>query len=200
VLQFVRRYPQRCSGLVFINTYACWVSRSDYPEGTPPEEIANSRESINKAWGRSGLPAPAAASQAGNEAFLQWNAAIQRAMATPDEVVEGLGALAELDSRDVLPEINVPTLVMARTGLPPGAFARTRYVAEHVPHARFVEIPGFDIAPFYETPQLILDQIEEFIGNRQSISQNRKDRAGRIDPAILSSKRRTANCGQDRSW
>ena len=78
VLQFVRRYPQRCSGLVFINTYACWVSRSDYPEGTPPEEIANSRESINKAWGRSGLPAPAAASQAGNEAFLQWNAAPAR--------------------------------------------------------------------------------------------------------------------------
>ena len=172
MLQFLHRYPQRCSGLVFINTYACWAARPGYPAGASPEEIARTREFFGKAWGGTGFPVPAAPSQAGNDEFLQWNAAIQRAMATPDEVVEGLGALAELDSRDVLPEINVPTLVMARTGLPPGAFARTRYVAEHVPHARFVEIPGFDIAPFYETPQLILDQIEEFIGNRQSISQN----------------------------
>ncbi len=148
VLQFVHRYPQRCSGLVFINTYACWAARHGYPAGAPPEEIARTREFLSKAWGRTGFPVPAAPSQARNDGFLQWNATIQRAMATPDEVLEGLGALAELDSRDVLPEIHVPTLVMTRTGLPPGAFARTRYVAEHVRHARFVELPGFDIAPF----------------------------------------------------
>lgn len=161
VLQFVRRYPQRFSGLVLINTYtyACWVSRSDYPEGTPPEEIANSREFINKAWGRTGLPAPAAPSQAGNEAFLQWNATLQHVIATPNAVVAGLSVLAELDSRDVLPDIRVPTLVMARTGLTPGAFARTQYMATRVSHARFIELPGPDIAPCYETPEVVLRQI-----------------------------------------
>ena len=52
---------------------------------------------------------------------------------------------------------------MARTGLAPGAFARTRYISDHIEHAHFVELPGSDIAPFYEAPELILDHIEEFI-------------------------------------
>ena len=63
----------------------------------------------------------------------------------------------------LLPQIRVPTLVIARTGLAPGAFARARYIADHIARAEFVELPGSDVAPFYETPELILDNIEEFI-------------------------------------
>lgn len=163
VLEFVSRYPQRCSGLVFINTYACWATRPGYAAGAPPEEIAKTREFMAKAWGRAGFPVPTAPSQAGNAEFLRWSASIQRAMASPSAVLDGLAELERLDSRQVLSQIRVPTLVMARTGLAPGAFARTRYIADHIPHARFVELPGSDIAPFYETPALILDHIEEFL-------------------------------------
>ena len=115
------------------------------------------------AWGREGFPVPSAPSQAGNAEFLRWSASIQRAMASPSAVLEGLATLADLDSRYVLPQIRVPTLVMARTGLAPAAFARARYIADHIHDARFVELPGADVAPFYETPQLILDHIEEFV-------------------------------------
>lgn len=163
VLQFVGRYPQRCSGLIFINTYACWGGRPGYAAGATPEEIAKTREFMARAWGRDGFPVPSAPSQAGNAEFLRWSACIQRAMASPSAVLEGLATLADLDSRYVLSGIRVPTLVMARTGLAPGAFARALYIAEHVPDARFVELPGSDVAPFYETPELILDHIEKFV-------------------------------------
>jgi len=162
-LQFVSRYPQRCSGLIFINTYACWAARPGYAAGAPPEEIAKTREFLGKSWGRTGFPVPTAPSQTDNAEFLRWYASIQRAMASPSAMLQDLGELEALDSRHVLSQIRAPTLVMARTGLAPGAFARTRYIADHIPHARFVEIPGSDIAPFYETPELILDHIEEFI-------------------------------------
>lgn len=163
VLEFVRRHPDRCSGLVFINTYACWAAHRDYPMGAPPDEIAKTREFIAKAWGRTGFPVPSAPSQSKNAAFLQWSAKIQAAMATTDDVLAGLREMAELDARDVLPQIRVPVLVMARAGLSPGAFARTRYLADHIAGASFVEIPGADIAPFYEFPEVILDRIESFV-------------------------------------
>jgi pimeloyl-ACP methyl ester carboxylesterase len=163
VLEFLNRYPQRCSGLVFINTHACWAARPGYAAGAPPEEIAKTREFMAKAWGRTGFPVPSASSQAGNAEFLLWSATIQRAMASPSAVLEGLAELEALDSRPILPQIRVPTLVIARTGLAPGAFARARYIADHIAHAEFVEVPGSDVAPFYETPELILDSIEEFI-------------------------------------
>ena len=162
-LQFVKRYPQRCSGLIFINTYACWAGRPGYAAGAPPEEIARTRDFMAKAWGREGFPVPSAPSQAGNAEFLRWSASIQRAMASPEGVREGLATLEGLDSRDVLPQIRVPSLVMARTGLSAGAFARARYLADQIPGARFVELPGADVAPFYETPEVILDAIEEFV-------------------------------------
>ena len=165
VLEFVRRHPQRCSGLIFVNTYACWAARADYGAGAPPEEVAKVREFMAKAWGRDGFPVPSAPSQAGNAAFLRWSAAVQRAMASPEELLQGLTTLETLDSRSVLPQVQVPTLVMARTGLAPGAFARARYIADHVPDARFVELPGADVAPFYETPELVLDQIETFVSS-----------------------------------
>ena len=163
VLEFLSRYPERCSGLIFINTYACWSARPDYATGAPPEEIVRTRDFMLKTWGREGFPVPTAPSQAGNAGFLRWSAAIQRAMATPEVVVEGLREMENLDSRNVLSQIRVPTLVMARTGLPPGAFARTRYIAEHITNARFVELPGADIAPFYEAPEMVLDHIERFV-------------------------------------
>lgn len=163
VLEFLSRYPQRCSGLIFINTYGCWARRPGYAAGAPPEEIARTREFMANAWGREGYPVPSAPSQAGNAEFLRWSASIQRAMASPDAVLNGLTTLENLDLRYVLPQIRVPTLVMARTGLTLGAFARTRYIADHIPDARFIELPGSDVAPFYETPELILDQVEQFI-------------------------------------
>jgi len=41
-------------------------------------------------------------------------------------------------------------------------YARAKYIADNIPNARFVELPGSDVAPFYETPELILNEIEEF--------------------------------------
>lgn len=163
VLEFVNRYPQRCAGLIFINTFACWASRPGYAAGAPPEEIARARDFMANAWGREGYPVPSAPSQAGNAEFLRWSASLQRAMASSHAVMKGLATLEDLDLRYVLPQIRVPALVMGRVGLPPGAYARARYIADHIPDARFVELPGSDVAPFYEAPELILDQIEEFV-------------------------------------
>ena len=59
------------------------------------------------------------------------SASIQRAMASPSSVLDGLAELERLDSIHVLPQIRVPTLVMARTGLAPGLSPARAYLGSH---------------------------------------------------------------------
>lgn len=175
VLAFVDRHPQRCSGLVFINTMACWARRPDYPEGHPPEVIARFKEFFSQSWGHAEFSARYIPSQADNPAFLQWFAKLQRAMAAPRAVVENLSLLERLDARPLLPHIRVPTLVMSRRQLAFTTLAQTRYLADHIAGARFVELPGADGAPTWETPELILDHIEEFVtGRRHGVEPERR--------------------------
>jgi DNA-binding NarL/FixJ family response regulator len=71
---------------------------------------------------------------------------------------------ALIDIRAVLPSVRVPTLVIHRTG--PGledVQARGRYVAERIPGARLVELPGVDYLPWIGDPDAVLDEIETFV-------------------------------------
>ena len=69
----------------------------------------------------------------------------------------------EVDVRSVLPAIQVPTLVIARAGnavLPPH---HSRYLAEHIAGARYLEFPGADLLYFTGDADQVLDAIEEWV-------------------------------------
>jgi class 3 adenylate cyclase len=70
---------------------------------------------------------------------------------------------AEIDIRPVLRSIRVPTLVIHRTGDMCLGVDEGRYVAERIPGAKFVELPGVDHLPFVGDQEAILDEIEEFL-------------------------------------
>ena len=70
----------------------------------------------------------------------------------------------ELDVRHLLPSVRVPTLILHRTGDALVPVASGRYLAEHIPGARYVEIPGIDhLVVDNETQDVIADEIEEFL-------------------------------------
>jgi class 3 adenylate cyclase len=70
----------------------------------------------------------------------------------------------EIDVRHLLPSVRVPTLVLHRTGDALVPVAAGRYLAEHIPGARYVEIPGMDhLVLDNETQDVIADEIEEFV-------------------------------------
>jgi class 3 adenylate cyclase len=73
-----------------------------------------------------------------------------------------------MDLRSVLRTVEVPTLVLCRTGARLGAPAGSRHLAEEIPGARFVELPGNDFFPFAGDADAVADEVEEFLTGTRS--------------------------------
>ena len=67
----------------------------------------------------------------------------------------------------MLPAIQVPTLVLSRTGDSPAA----RYLAERIPGAKYVELPGADHIEFVGDADSLVDEIEEFLTGVRPIAE-----------------------------
>jgi DNA-binding NarL/FixJ family response regulator len=78
-----------------------------------------------------------------------------------------------LDIRDVLPRINVPTLILHRTDDTWIDVGHARYMAQHIPNATFVELPGSEHRPWLGDVDAIADQVEIFLTGQKSRPRRR---------------------------
>jgi class 3 adenylate cyclase len=105
----------------------------------------------------------------------------------------------EIDIRNVLPAIRVPTLVVHKTDDRAVPVEAGRYLAEHIPDAKLVERPGVDHFPFVGDYEGLVDEVEEFLtGSRRSREPDRV-LATVLFTDIVGSTERAAELG-DRSW
>lgn len=160
---FAATYPQRTIALVMIGSYARRLRGEGYPWGPSVAERDAFLEEIRNHWGGPVGLEERAPSVAHDPAFRQWWAAYLRRGASPGAAVALTRMNTEIDIRHVLPTVRVPTLVVHRTGDPCLKVHEGRYLAEHIPGAKFVELPGIDHLPFVGAQDEILDEIEEFL-------------------------------------
>jgi class 3 adenylate cyclase len=124
---------------------------------------------------------------------------MQRSMASPRTVHVFLRALFQVDVRPLLPLVQAPTLVLHRRDFPLLPIEHGRYLAEHLPNARLVELPGADGPLTWEHPEVTLGHIEEFLtGVRQHVPTTRV-LATVLFTDIVGSTERAAELG-DRRW
>src|SRR5262249_59787300 len=95
--------------------------------------------------------------------LVAWFARLQRLGASPNEARVILDAMVDLDVRQALPRIRVPTLVMHRPEELVWDVRHSRYLAEHIPGARYVELQGSDSFPFVGDSDAIIEEVEEFL-------------------------------------
>jgi pimeloyl-ACP methyl ester carboxylesterase len=93
----------------------------------------------------------------------RWHAHACRFAGTPGSARAWFDMTMEIDIRDVLPTIRVPTLVLHRTHDAVVPLEAGRYLAAHIPEAKLVELPGSDHYPFSGGSQDYIDEIEEFV-------------------------------------
>lgn len=196
-LKFYARYPQRCSGLILVNASAGLGAAPDYPEGHPPEFLQALGEQIRASWGREQVDPIVAPGQA-SPAQLRLFARMQRAMASPKAVQANLEISGTIDSRDVLPQVAVPTLVITHTELTIFTAAQARYVARHIRGARYEELPG-NPRIAWDNAERLLQLIEEFVTGQVHAQPPRRVLATLLMTDIVDSTRQLAKLG-DAAW
>ena len=162
--------PERVGALIMYASIARTSWAPDHEWAMTVEDRAAWTERTVATWGEvdgPGLPV-LAPSMGGDRSLATWYARLQRLSASPSEARILLNAASELDVRDMLPRVRVPTLVMHRSGDNAWDPRHSRYLAEHIPGARLVELDGVDSFPFVGDSEAIVEEIEEFLTGRRS--------------------------------
>jgi class 3 adenylate cyclase len=105
----------------------------------------------------------------------------------------------EMDVRAILSSIDVPTLVLHRTGDRMIAAAQGRYLVDEIPGARYVELPGNDHLPFVGDLDVVLDEVEEFLVGSRGGTESERALATILFTDIVGSTEKAAELG-DRGW
>jgi class 3 adenylate cyclase/pimeloyl-ACP methyl ester carboxylesterase len=163
-------YPERIGALIMYASIARTSWASDYDWAMRSEEREALSERNLAAWGEVNSEAMSAwaPSMADDPALVAWFARMQRLAASPGEARIIFRAMVDLDVRDVLPQIRVPTLVMHRPKEQVWDVRHSRYLAEHIPGARYVELDGIDSFPFVGDSDAIVEEVEEFLTGARS--------------------------------
>jgi len=159
---FAATYPERTHALILCGTFATGtLDPVDSPGGQRWVDAFQHVLDLVEQWGEGrtlGVFAPSADS----ESDRIGRGIFERSAATPQMTRTLLTMAVDTDVRDVLPSIRVPTLVLNRQNefVP---VEHAQYLAEHIPGARLVVLPGADHLPFYGDAGGYADEIEEFL-------------------------------------
>ena len=124
------------------------VASEDYPWAPERVQVELACEMVDEEWGSGMLSEVYGPSLAGDAEFARWWARYQRVGASPSMAKAMIGLAAEIDIREVLPVIAVPTLVLHRKGDRLWPVEGARWIAGQIPEARLVELEGDDHWPF----------------------------------------------------
>jgi class 3 adenylate cyclase len=157
--------PERIGALIMYASIARTSWAPDYDWAMTSEQREQLSDRNMAIWGEVNRDAMSAwaPSMSEDPALVAWFARMQRLAASPTEARIISRAMVELDVREALPRIRVPTLVMHRPQELVWDVRHSRYLAEHIPGARYVELEGSDSFPFVGDSEAILEEIEEFL-------------------------------------
>lgn len=160
---FAATYPDRTIALTMIGSYARRLWAEDYPWGPTAEKREEFLKIIAESWGGPVGIEDRAPSVANDPAFREWWARYLRMGASPGAAIALTKMNAQIDVRPILPSIQVPTLVIHRTGDRCLLVDEGKHMADKIPGAKFVEFPGDDHLPFVGDADSILEEIEWFL-------------------------------------
>jgi pimeloyl-ACP methyl ester carboxylesterase len=165
---FAATYPEKTEALVMIGSYARRMRDADYPWGPSREERDAFLDTILREWGGPVGLDVRGPSRLHDPAFREWWASYLRMGASPGAAVALTRMNAEIDIRDLLPSIQVPTLVLHRTDDQCLKVEEGRYLASRIRGATFVELAGADHLPFLGDQDAIFAAIATFLGARRT--------------------------------
>jgi class 3 adenylate cyclase len=171
---FAATLPERVRSLTLYAAFARSTRTDDYPAAWTAEERDAAMRQMVAAWGEGGFAARFAPSHADDAPLREWLGRLQRMALGPGEAAAAMELNGRLDVRHVLGSIRVPTLLLHRTADRGIRVEHSRYLAEHIPGARLVELEGEDTLPFLGDSAAVIGEIDEFLtGDRRPLEHDR---------------------------
>lgn len=189
---FAATHPSRSTALVVLDGYA--------DAGGTAFVRDEAHAAFARMWGSGMIQHLANPDMPWNEEVRAAWARMERLALSPRTLALMMSLVTEVDVRAVLPTVRVPTLVVQHSDgviLPP---AKGKYIAEHVPDAKYVEVPGRNIYHSVEPGwRASFQEIAEFLTGHQAEVADDRVLATVLFTDIVDSTRRAAQMG-DRDW
>ncbi len=193
---FAASYPQRTRALVLYGSYAKRLRSEDYPWAPTWEERAALAQVLEESWGENvdiSTMIPNA-----DPAEKAWFERRGRASLSPAAARDLILMNSKADVRAALPAVQRPTLVLHRTGDRDSRVEEGRFIADQIPGARFVELPGDVHVPWVDG-DVILDEVEEFLTGVRPISTSDRVLATILFTDLVGSTHKASSLG-DAAW
>ena len=208
---FAATYPERTASLiVYAPSAKGGLKEDDFPWGSTPEEQQAWWERLGELWGTEELAAEwlerLAPSAAGDARVVEWTARVLRAAGSP-AASRALSQMdAAMDVRAILPSVRVSTLVLVRGDAmaPKGAVDfravdEAAWIADRIPDASLVVVPGRDYLPWFGDQEALLDEVEAFVTGARPDRAPDRVLATVLFTDLVGSTQRAAELG-DRRW
>ena len=198
---FAAMYPRRTQSLILMGTFPREMRAPDYPCGMSEEDLHRRLALLEEDdWASAatrdwlGRVAPDVLR---DPRALRWYTSYVRRGASPGAGRAMRLMNVEIDIRDVLPMISVPTLVLHRAH--ESWREGSRFMGEHIPGARMVEQPGNDHLPWEGDREALLDEIERFLSGAQAETEPDRVLATLLFTDLVNPTAKAAELG-DRAW
>jgi pimeloyl-ACP methyl ester carboxylesterase len=168
-IQFAVEHANHVQGLILYGSYARMSRAEDNPWGLPQSEIDRLMHYIETGWGAGASVRGVSPSAADDPAFLRWAARVERRGASPGAALNLMRTNLGDDVRSILRKVGVPTLVIHQQDDTVIEVGQGRNLAERIPDAKYLELPGSDHWPLSDSakPEMdaIVDAIERFVAD-----------------------------------
>jgi DNA-binding SARP family transcriptional activator/pimeloyl-ACP methyl ester carboxylesterase len=163
-IKFAADHPGRIAGLILFGSLAKGSAAPDYPHAMEASQYDKWLQQLVAVWGGPAGIETFAPSLSHDPQARAWWAGLLRAASSPGAIKGVLEALRDMDVRDLLGRISVPTLVLHRHGDRAVRAGAGRHLASHIPHAQYVELDGADHWAFAGDQPAVLASIRQFVG------------------------------------
>jgi pimeloyl-ACP methyl ester carboxylesterase/DNA-binding CsgD family transcriptional regulator len=199
-LLFALHHAERARALILYGSWARRMTAPDYPWGIEAPQLESFLATMGEAWdtgewwGDPEHPSPF-----DDERHRAWWARYLRMAASPSMAQQVIRMNVEIDLREQLADVRTPTLILHRSGDRWIQVGHARFMAERIPGARYVELPGEDHRPWLGDVDAILEEIEVFLTGKVN-RPRRRDATGieslsrrEREVALLASRGQTAS-------
>jgi len=196
---FAASHPDRCSALIL---YGAFARFSDWFPTT--QKFDRFLKYVETSWGTGKSFPHFVPSKKDDTEFQRWWGRWERLGGSPSAVISLMRLNSQINIENILPSISVPTLVLHRTEDPTVSIEAGRFLAEHIPDAKLVELEGPDHLWWlgdnaFQIADLVVDFVEQPGTDARNVAQSRRMLATILFTDIVASTTRAGEMG-DKAW